>query len=230
MEKQKYNFNEFLCRRSSLKGDLHIHSKYSFDSIMDPRKILKYCKKWDFDIISITDHNSIKGSLEAQKYEKEFGINVIVGEEVKTDSGDIIGLNLNDELKCRSWIEVIEEIKNQGGICVFPHPFRGHKNIEGIASKVDIIEVFNSRSTSNENQMSMELVGKYNKPVFVGSDAHIYSEIGNAIMSFEDFYSENKSFYVNYAKKNQKLQSYIVRDIKLHNYYKIPFHVLKMLL
>lgn len=218
------------CGRFFLKGDLHIHSKYSFDSIMDPRKILKYCKKLDFDIVSITDHNSIKGSLDAKKYEKEFGIRVIIGEEVKTDSGDIIGLNLNDELKSRNWIEVIEEIKEQDGISIFPHPFRGHKNIEGIASKVDIIEVFNSRSTPNENQMSMELADKNNKPIFVGSDAHIYSEIGNTFMEFEDFYSENKSFYVNYAKKNQKLRSYIVRDIKLHNYYKIPYHILRMFL
>jgi predicted metal-dependent phosphoesterase TrpH len=210
-------------------GDLHIHSKYSFDSTMDPSKILKKCKKLGFDVVSITDHDSLKGSMEAKKYEKDINIKVIVGEEIKTDLGDIIGLNLNDEIKTRQFIEVIEEIKEQGGISVFPHPFRGHKNNEYIASKIDIIEVFNARSSFEENRKSFELVCELKKPYLAGSDAHLYTEIGNSIMYFDDLCGCNKIYSTSESKKSQKIQSHVIRDIRLQKYYKLPFHLLRLI-
>ena len=51
--------------------DLHIHSKYSFDSIMSPKRIVKVAQDNGLDCIAITDHDSIKGGLEAKKYENE---------------------------------------------------------------------------------------------------------------------------------------------------------------
>ncbi|MCK4717174.1 MAG: PHP domain-containing protein, partial [Thermoplasmata archaeon] len=74
---------------SRYKADLHLHSKYSFDSFMEPRKILKLAKKRGLDLISITDHNSLRGSLDAKRYRKEFDIEVWLGEEVYSDMGDI---------------------------------------------------------------------------------------------------------------------------------------------
>lgn len=213
-----------------LIGDLHIHSKYSFDSTMDPLRILKCCKKLGFNVVSITDHNSLKGSLEAKKYEEDFNIKVIIGEEIKTDLGDIIGLNLNDEIKTRQFIEVIDEIKGQGGISVLPHPFREHKNIEYIASKTDIIEVFNARSSLVENRKSFELICELKKPFLVGSDAHIYSEIGNATIHFDDILDSSKYYFSCASTKNQKLKSYILRDLKMHKYYKIPIYFLRSIL
>lgn len=212
-----------------LKGDFHIHSKYSYDSLMEPRIILKLCKKLGFDVISITDHNSINGSLEAKKYEKEFDMSVIIGEEIKTDVGDIIGLNLNEKIIGQDIEEVLENIKGQGGITVLPHPFREHRNIETIANKVDIIEVFNSRCSVNENQKALDLSLKLNIPTIIGSDAHVYSEIGNSIMNSENFFTHSKSFQTRYSKKHQKVASYIIKDIKLHKYYKIPIHVMRLL-
>lgn len=196
---------------------------------MEPSKILKYCKKLGFDVVSITDHDSLKGSLEAKKYENEFNIKVIVGEEIKTDFGDIIGLNLNEEIKSRQFIEVIDEIRSQGGISVFPHPFRGHKHIEYIASKADIIEVFNARSNFMENRKSFELVCELKKPYLAGSDAHLYAEIGNSIMYFDDLFGYNKIYNTRESRKFQKTQSHVIRDIKLQKYYKLPFHLLRLI-
>ena len=211
-------------------GDLHIHSKYSYDSLMEPRKILELCKKREYDVISITDHDSIKGSMEAKKYEKEFGIKVIIGEERLTNVGDITGLNLKEEIKSRDWIEVLEEIKEQGGVTVLPHPFRGHKNIEDIANKVDLIEIWNSRSKREDNKQASNLAETLKKPSVIGSDAHVYSEIGNAIMVFEDVFDFNKEFKFKYSKKYQKAVSYIIKDIKLRNFHKIPFHLLRVVI
>ncbi|WP_292344097.1 PHP domain-containing protein [Methanohalophilus sp. DAL1] len=211
-----------------MRGDLHIHSKYSYDSLMKPYQILKLCRKLGFDVISITDHDTIKGSLAAKKYEKEFGIEVLIGEERKTNYGDIIGLNLNEKLKGRNCMEVLEEIKDQGGISIFPHPYRGHKNIEDISKHIDIIETFNSRNHAEANNRALNLAKNLKKPCVSGSDAHIYSEIGNSVMVFDDLYGKHKEFSCTYSSKKQKVESYLIKDIKLKKIHKVPLHLMRL--
>ncbi|HQE50405.1 MAG TPA: PHP domain-containing protein, partial [Fervidobacterium sp.] len=152
--------------------DLHIHSKYSFDSLLSPRTILKVAKKKGLTGIAVTDHNTIRGGLEVRKINKDRDFTVIVGSEIQTDIGDIIGLCVNEEIKSRISIEVIEEIKDQGGYVVLPHPFRGHKLNQYIIELSDAVEVFNGRSTAEENFKALELAKRYNKPFTAGSDAH----------------------------------------------------------
>jgi len=159
--------------------DLHIHSKYSFDSLLSPKTILKVAKKKGLTGIAVTDHNTIRGGLEVKEINKDRDFTVIVGSEVQTEIGDIIGLYLSDEIKSRISIEVIAEIKNQGGVVVLPHPYRGHKLNQYIIEHSDAIEVFNGRSTAEENFKALELAKRYNKPFTAGSDAHFAAEIGN---------------------------------------------------
>ena len=86
-----------------LKADLHIHSYYSVDGLLSPRKILLLARKKGINVVAITDHNTIKGGLKAKEFEKSIGIKVIVGAEITTDIGDIIGLYLAEEIKARHW-------------------------------------------------------------------------------------------------------------------------------
>ena len=67
-----------------------------------------------YDSVSITDHDSIKGSLEAKKHEKDFGIRVLCGEERVTDAGDIVGMDLSESIKSKKWADVFDEIRGQG--------------------------------------------------------------------------------------------------------------------
>ena len=62
--------------------DYHIHSYYSFDSLNKPLEIIKTALKKGINAISVTDHNTIKGSLEAKKLSKEYNILVITGIEL----------------------------------------------------------------------------------------------------------------------------------------------------
>ena len=110
--------------------------------------ILKVAKKRGLNCIAITDHDTIKGGVETQKLNTDKDFIVIVGSEVQTEIGDIIGLNLTEEINSKNSIEVIEEIKSQGGYLIIPHPYRGHKLDEYIITNSDAIEVFNGRSTS----------------------------------------------------------------------------------
>ena len=56
-----------------MKYDLHIHSKYSSDGILDREKIAKIAMNRGLNGITITDHNMIKGGLKAKNYENEIG-------------------------------------------------------------------------------------------------------------------------------------------------------------
>lgn len=158
--------------------DLHVHSKYSKDSINDPKWIIKIAKKKGLTGVAITDHNTIRGSLIAKKANKDTDFEIILGEEIKTDIGDIIGLWIAEEIKSRNWEEVIDEIHSQGGIAVLPHPYRGHKLIEEVAKRVDVIEVLNARTPKQLNRKAYELAVKLHKGFSAGSDAHVPFEIG----------------------------------------------------
>ncbi|MDN5339310.1 MAG: hypothetical protein PWQ30_419 [Euryarchaeota archaeon] len=159
--------------------DSHTHSNYSHDSLMRPERILKQAKKMGLTGVAITDHDTIRGSLEAKRLEKEIGVTVITGVEVLTDSGDIIGLFVNEEIRSRRWGEVIDEIREQGGVAILPHPYREHQNVSELAKAVDLVEIWNARSTVEQNERAVQLARELQKPGLYGSDAHTYAEIGN---------------------------------------------------
>lgn len=161
-----------------MKFDLHIHSRYSYDSLLNLEKVIQIAKKKGLDGVAITDHNTIKGGIEALKINKDPDFQVIVGAEIKTIIGDIVGLWLNEEIKSREWGEVIDEIHSQGGVVILSHPYRGHELIKEVAKRVDVIEVFNARTPKELNKKSYELAMKLRKGLSAGSDAHISFEIG----------------------------------------------------
>ncbi len=162
--------------------DLHIHSKYSGDSIIEPITILKTAKKKRLNGVAVTDHLTIKGGIEALKLNKDPDFLVIVGSEIETDNKeDIIGLFLNEDIRSRLATEVIDEIRAQGGIAFWAHPFREGKNLlrSDLIERVDLIEGFNSKTSASRNKLAQRLAYQYKKPLVGTSDAHHASEIGN---------------------------------------------------
>lgn len=160
--------------------DLHIHSKYSPDSNLSPLNIIKIAKKSGLDGVAVMDHFTIKGGIETYKSNNHSDFIVIVGSEIKTEYGDIIGLSLSDEIKSRIFIQVIEEIKEQDGLVILAHPFRkGILFPNNLLSHIELIEAFNSRSPRCLNAQALNLAKKFQKPVISGSDAHFGFEIGN---------------------------------------------------
>ena len=212
-----------------MKACFHIHTKYSFDSLMHPKKILKICKKLGVDVVYITDHNTIKGSLEASKYKRDLKIDVILGIEIKTQYGDIIGVDINEEISSKDFEEVLDKIKSQGGISILPHPYRGHYKIEYLASKVDLIEVWNGHCTPYENQKAFELSKKFNSPPVVGSDAHLYSELDNAIMVFSSIWDIEKKIYIRYPNRYQRYMCNLIGHLKTGSVWNIPSVIIDMI-
>lgn len=176
--------------------DLHIHSKYSFDSFTDPHDIVKAAKKKGISGIAVTDHNTIKGSIVTKKYMSEDFI-VISGAEINSEAGHICALFITEDIRSKSAAEIIDEIHDQDGLAVLAHPFKSSRlNInKHIIKKIDAIEVFNSRTKQDYNQKAYELAIEKEKPFTAGSDAHFLKEIGNTKLFLDDISDEEDLRY-----------------------------------
>lgn len=208
--------------------DLHIHSKYSFDSFSEIDNIMLVARRKGLNGIAITDHNTIRGGIEAEKINKDADFLVIVGCEISTEIGDVIGLFLNEEIKSRCSKEVFGEIHRQGGIVVLPHPYKGHKLSDEIMKNIDAVEGFNSRTSEEDNKKAMKLAEQYKKHVIAGSDAHFYREIGasRVIVNSKDVKNEilNGRLKLETTKTPLYMESLsqMIKSIKLGKYVDIP--------
>jgi len=176
--------------------DFHIHTHYSIDSAIHPRNVIKVAKNKGLNGIAITDHDTIKGGLEVAKQNDIENFYVLVGAEIRTKLCEITGLFLNEEISANDPFSVIDEIEDQGGLTVLPHPFRSHlmpylstkkKMPINLIKRIDAIEVFNSRISRNCNNRAFLLATEMNKPMIAGSDAHFYPEIGNVRVDIPSF-------------------------------------------
>lgn len=158
--------------------DLHVHSNYSYDSNLSLEKIIKISRKKGLSGIAITDHNTITGSIKAKALAKD-DIMIILGSEITTEKGDLIGLFLNDNIKSRRFIDVIDAIRDQGGISVLPHPYKNKfADPVDLIKNVDLVEVMNARISNKLNQKASLLSKKFGKGIVAGSDAHTSFEVG----------------------------------------------------
>jgi len=161
------------------KFDLHIHSKYSYDSFLSPEAIIEVAKRKGLNGVAVTDHGTIKGGLATREINRDIDFEVIVGCETETEYGDVLGLFLSREIRPGKFTEVCEEIRAQGGLVVLAHPFRNGKTLsESLFQYIDFIEGFNARSPRSLNRKAQELAKVYEMPVVAGSDAHLPFEIG----------------------------------------------------
>lgn len=187
------------------KADYHIHTNYS-DGRPTVREVLEYVQNnTDLDVIAICDHDTLEGALEAKELmkEKKYRFELIIGEEITTKEGHIVGLFLKEEIPAGlSAKDTIEAIKSQGGIAIAAHPFErtswnnadrpmmngvGLKTLMAIGNQFDGIEIVNATPTLADENLRASLL---NKTVLMqaetgGSDAHIVEAIGMGYTLFE---------------------------------------------
>ena len=169
--------------------DLHLHTSASFDCRVPPLEVGRRCRQIGLSPIFLTDHDTIDGAqslMEAQP--------VVIGQEILTTEGELIGLFLDEAVPQRlSPEEAIAAVKGQGGLVYLEHPYdTGRRNlremaIERIADQIDIVEVFNGRSQPEINRRAEELRGSLGVPAGAGSDAHTLAEIGGVYVEMESF-------------------------------------------
>jgi predicted metal-dependent phosphoesterase TrpH len=176
-------------------ADLHIHTRHSFDSLSSPERIIRAAEARGLSAIAITDHNSIAGALETKKLAESLGskVQVIIGEEVSTDKGDLLVYFLRERIAPGKLSRVLDDAESQGAACSAAHPFDFARHGIGLAAlengllaRIGAVEAFNARvPLAAHNQKALEFSNKAKKAVLAGSDAHHESEIGAAFAEFE---------------------------------------------
>jgi len=180
------------------KADLHIHSMHS-DGLASIPEILEFAASGtDLKVIAITDHNTIEGALLAKELEEMYDIEVVVGEEVSTTEGHVLGLFLTEEIPPGlTPVETIRRISGQGGIAIIPHPFsaRGVFGPFGRSRLADAVrdmafnalEVYNSVPGliwANRPGSSKMFSGGSWVAAVGGSDAHVLRAVGKGYTVF----------------------------------------------
>jgi predicted metal-dependent phosphoesterase TrpH len=173
--------------RTEILADLHMHTNHSHDCATDVEALLDHCIAEGLGAIAITDHNEVSGGLAAAAMDKP--ITVIVGEEVKTSQGEVIGLFLHERIeRGLSMAQTIAAIHDQGGLVYMPHPFDRMHTIPDPATllrsldELDVFEVYNARLLFDSfNADALRFATKYNLVQAAGSDAHVLPGIGTAL-------------------------------------------------
>lgn len=110
------------------RADTHCHTTAS-DGIHSPGELIRFALAARLSVVAITDHNTIAGALEAQDVAGREGlpIEVVVGQEISTRSGDILGLFIKSPIKPGLSLEdAIHAVHDDQGIVVIAHPFLPH--------------------------------------------------------------------------------------------------------
>jgi len=183
---------------SGLRLDLHNHTVFSADGLLAPAALLRRAKARGIDCIAVTDHNTVRGALEAAALaEADQSLpRVIPGIEVSTLDGEIIGLYVREDIPSGlPVVEAVRRIREQGGLVYLPHPFdmlrRGaisRAERTHAAELSDIIEVVNGRSLGPRSALKAKrLARRLGKPGGAGSDAHRKAEVGTAVVRIETY-------------------------------------------
>ncbi len=173
-------------------ADLHTHSRGSFDSLADPKDMVRAAHARGLTHLAITDHDRIDVAQAAREMAPA-GLTVIVGEEVKTLGGDLICLYLERAIPPGlPVIEAIATARDQGGLVGIPHPFDRHRrsllNDESMAELVplvDWVETHNARLIGHGNDDAQAFALEHGLPGISVSDAHSVMEVGVAYTAFD---------------------------------------------
>ncbi len=177
-----------------VRVDLHSHTMWSGDSTTTPDELEEGIQAAGIDVLCITDHNALKG---AEELCDRLPCRVVLGEEVKTYVGEIIGLFLTERIPGGLQpIEVCERIRGQGGLVYIPHPFDPMRNclhepvLVDLVERglVDAIEAWNGKtSLYHLNEKAATFAAERGLAAGAGSDAHVGDAIGAAYVEMPDF-------------------------------------------
>ena len=192
------------------RADTHLHTHYSGysqlgksmkfpESVISPETQVDKMRSLGYDVMAITDHDETAGAFRGAKYAKKFDdIELIVGEEVSTADGEIIGLFLNERVpKGLSVEETVDIIRSQDGVVIAPHPFSFH--VPGLQEKIleidiDGFETINGGHPDKYSNMFAKKVmdaypGRWAD--LAGSDAHSVYTSGTCWTEFEGVTAED---------------------------------------
>lgn len=177
-----------------VRVDMHMHTMWSGDATTTPEELREAVAESGIDVLCVTDHGTINGAVELGE---SLGCRIVVGEEVRTAVGEIIGLFLTERLPFgMKPAEAAQVIRDQGGVVYIPHPFDPLRHcmaedaMESLAinGSIDAIEALNAKiSLAHLNRRAVDFATRHDLAVGAGSDSHEPSAIGAAYVEMPDF-------------------------------------------
>ena len=189
MDQNKLRHSDFV------RVDFHTHTVSSPDSLLEPEILIRTAIRKGIDRVVITDHNKIESAYRAKKIAPEL---IIIGEEIETKEGEILGAFMEEEIPPGlPPMDVISRLRDQNAFISISHPFDtmrkggwGKDTLLEILPLIDAIETFNARCLMPYFNWRAEAFAKsHNIPGTHGSDAHTAFEIGRGsifLPPFED--------------------------------------------
>jgi predicted metal-dependent phosphoesterase TrpH len=190
---------ERVAELRSMRIDPHIHTLAS-DGVSDVEAILEAAIARGLDAIGIADHERIDAALAARAIAEGRGlpVEVVVGEEISTRNGHLVGLWLTKRI--RPWHSMkrsIAMIHEQGGLAIIAHPLppyplcASERTIRRLLDEADPIyhpdalEGFNPTTARMRwSRKAPALAEELGIASVAGSDAHQAARVGSAVTLF----------------------------------------------
>ena len=176
-----------------MKVDFHTHTYCSADSLTSIDELILTARKRGLDRVVVTDHNTIRGAMEAQAAAPGL---IVIGEEVQTTEGEFLAAYVTKEIPRElEPMEALKRLKDQGAFISVSHPFDPHRSgwslttLEKLAPLIDAIEILNARVfRKDHNKQALSFALYRGLPGTAGSDAHHATEIGRVYSILPDFH------------------------------------------
>ena len=184
-------------------ADLHIHTIFSYDGTASVPAVLNRARQLGLNVIAITDHDEITGSLQALELAPAYGIEVIPGIEITTAEGDLLALNVTEKVeRDRPLVETVLKVAELGGFCIAPHPMAGGFGMKSlsaysimkalrnrtVARTLIGIEIYNATAIDRMSNHYARILGEHLSVAKLGnSDAHVTEAIGLGMTEFEGY-------------------------------------------
>jgi predicted metal-dependent phosphoesterase TrpH len=116
-------------------ADLHIHTIHSVDGTATTAAVLKYASHHtDLDVIAITDHDDVRGALEALDLASKYAIDIVPGVEITSRDGHVLALWVEKNIPAGlSFQETLHRIGELGGLAIAAHPM--HRSAHGLSAE-----------------------------------------------------------------------------------------------
>lgn len=173
--------------------DLHCHTSASFDSLASPGSVVRAAAARGLTHLAITDHDRLDGAFAARDAAPP-GLTVIVGEEIRTLDGDLIGVFLTEAVPAGlPATEAVAAVREQGGLVGIPHPFDRFRGsllrvaaMEELAGEADWVEAYNARIVGGAgNERAAAFAREHGLPGVAVSDAHSVLEVAVAYTALD---------------------------------------------
>jgi predicted metal-dependent phosphoesterase TrpH len=176
------------------KAELHLHTTFS-DGLMTPAETIAIiAERGSVNVVAITDHDTAEGAFVAREFARQHHpqLDVIIGQEVSTGEGDVVGLFLKSTLPTfDTAAEAIDAIHQQNGLAIAVHPFVFFLGMSSVGNAIrylpfDGVEVRHGCPLSIPSNIWASVVNYFGPrlPALGSSDSHIPFTVGQAFTWF----------------------------------------------